>query len=229
MQRRGYDTENPDNPVLALELVNRIEMHFKKNFYKPGPFEEWKLIYDSTSQGRNNDIELLLELIELMEAYISFQYLIGGHFINCWHQNECESGKMWEEYTQKGEGICIKSNIKRLKECFAEDEKHEVKIGTVSYIDYSTDYLPPDKNMHYIFTHKDKEKCGYENEVRAYVLMKGREYRDKKCICVPVSLDILIEKIYISPIADEQLLNSVKSITEKYDLKKEIILSDLHN
>jgi hypothetical protein len=135
---------------------------------------------------------------------------------------------MWEEYTHKGKGICIKSNIKRLKECFAEDEKHEVKIGTVSYIDYSTDYLPPE-NVYYIFTHKDKRKFGYESEVRAYVLMKGKEYRDQEGIYVPLSLDTLVEKIYISPTADEQFLNSVKSITEKCDLKKEAILSDLHS
>jgi hypothetical protein len=125
--------------------------------------------------------------------------------------------------------IGSKSNVKRLKECFAEDDKYEVKIGAVTYIDYSTDYLPPDKNMHYIFTHKDENEFSYENEVRAYVLMKGREYRDQERICVPVSLDTLIEKIYISPTADEKLLNSVKAKTEEYDLKKEVILSNLHN
>ncbi|WP_156161006.1 MULTISPECIES: hypothetical protein [unclassified Methanosarcina] len=228
MQQKWYDLENPDNPVLTLELVKRIGRHFKENFDKPYPFEEWKLIYESDNWGRNTDIRVLFELVELMEAHISWQYLKGGNFINCWSGGERESSKMWKNFTTEGKGVCIKSSVKRLKECFAEDGEYGVRIGTVIYIDYLTDYLPPDKNAYYIFTHKDREH-DYEKEVRVYVLEEGRECRNKKNIYVPVSLGTLIEKIYISPTADEHLLNDVKAITEKHNLKKEVLLSDLRN
>ena len=48
-------------------------------------------------------------------------------------------------------------------------------------------------------------------------------------ISVPVSLDILIEKIFVSPKSPKWFLDLVKSISIKYGLDKEVIQSDLYN
>ncbi|HIH94953.1 TPA: hypothetical protein HA338_13355 [Methanosarcina acetivorans] len=48
-------------------------------------------------------------------------------------------------------------------------------------------------------------------------------------IYVPVSLDILIEKIFVSPKAPKWFLDLVRSISIKYGLDKEVIQSDLYN
>src|SRR5688500_1276653 len=39
-------------------------------------------------------------------------------YINCWHENSCESAAMWKLYLQAGQGIAIRTRLDRFKACF---------------------------------------------------------------------------------------------------------------
>ena len=70
----------------------------------------------------------------------------------------------------------------------------------------------------------------HEHEIRAMVLVHNGEKNEKTSgIYVSVSLNTLIEKIYVSPKAPKWFLDLVKSVSKKYGLDKEVIQSNLYN
>ena len=154
-------------------------------------------------------------------------------FLNCWHLNNFESAAMWNLYLKSNEGISIQSNFKRLTECFHKYPDNKVFVGIVKYIDYDKDWLP-EGNILYPFIHKRKS-FEYEKEIRALILdlnTKDEKLDLDSCkfshgFYVPVDLEILIEKIYISPASPDWFYTLVKSITNKYEIDKDVIKSNL--
>ena len=144
-------------------------------------------------------------------------------FMNCWNLNDCESDAMWKLYSSSNEGISIQSTFKRLTECFQKDTNYSTFIGKVKYIDYDTDYFS-DENWLYPFVHKRKY-FESEREIRAVI----QEYYliGKNGIDVPIDLEMLIEKIYISPTSPDWFSDRVKSIAKKYGINKDVVKSSL--
>lgn len=164
-------------------------------------------------------------------------------FINCWHMSEYESAAMWELYTKEGAGISIQSNFERLKVCFSQF-KLPVYIGMVKYIDWNEDQTPL-SNVYQLYLSKRKS-FEHEHEIRAIVggvlniknkvfyiteddNIQKYENSNEDGIYVNVSLDTLIEKIYVSPKSPKWFLDLVKSVSKKYGLDKEVIRSDLYD
>lgn len=150
--------------------------------------------------------------------------------ISCWHINWYESAAMWKLYLKSDEGIAIRSNFDRLRNSL-RDEKHDIFIGKVKYIDYEKDAIPEGPLPS--FVHKRKS-FKHEVELRAVIQKlppRGLSSRSKRPfvdgLYVPVDLDVLISRIYLAPTCPEWLFELVKSVTRKYGLKKEVFQSDL--
>jgi hypothetical protein len=152
--------------------------------------------------------------------------------VNCWHLNEYESAAMWKLYLSSKEGIAIRSTFSRLKECF-RDDKYDIFIGEVKYIDYEQDWLP-ERNSLEPFIHKRKS-FEHEQELRAVVqdipLIDGNldlsiPPQDDG-IYIKVDLDVLIESIYMAPTTPTWLFDLVKSVSKQYKIDKEITQSSL--
>lgn len=153
--------------------------------------------------------------------------------INCWHLNEYESAAMWKLYIKSDEGIAISSTFKRLTSCF-KDEKHNIHVGRVKYIDFEKDWMP-EGNSFYPFVHKRKS-FKHEQEVRAIIQefsygknggidLSKTPFDDG--IYISIDLDILINEIHLAPTCPEWLHEVVKSVTRKYGLNKKVLRSDL--
>ncbi|WP_292378601.1 DUF2971 domain-containing protein [Methanosarcina sp. UBA289] len=155
----------------------------------------------------------------------------SGSFCICgWHENDYESAAMWKLYSDLEKGIAIQTTYKNLKECFFE-AKPKVVIGKVEYLDYNEDSIPwgNELKIYKPFVYK-RRSFEYEHEIRAIVFVPSGEKKEKTSgIYVPVSLDTLIEKVYVSPKSPKWFLNLVKSVSKKYRLNKEVIQSDLYN
>jgi hypothetical protein len=158
--------------------------------------------------------------------------------INSWHMNEYESAAMWELYLKSNEGVAIQSTFNNLKESFDSDTKDHVNIGEINYIDYEKDSIPM-SNVFHPFLCKRKS-FEHEKELRAIVWELPFVTEEDELIkldlerelyemgkYVPVSLEILIEKIFVSPTAPPWFNDLVQSVVNKYELKKEIIQSSL--
>lgn len=163
-------------------------------------------------------------------------------FVNCWHMSKHESAAMWKLYAQNKAGIAIQSNFEKLKACFSGSHD-TVFIGKVRYIDWNNDKIPRN-NYFYPYLYKRKSfEC--ERELRALVYAHQQtemtlSYKGKN-VSVPtikplegngklvtVSLETLIEKVYVSPKSSKRFENKIKKALKQHDLNIEVIKSDLY-
>jgi hypothetical protein len=166
-------------------------------------------------------------------------------FVNCWNLLDYESAALWGLYVPPQGGVALRSTFSRLTECFIPDadglaESDHVFIGRVSYIDYQTDVIPEGNRLSF-FMHKRKS-FEFEHELRAIFNQRGRVvpgtetadggYRvtyptPPRGEYVKVDLNILIERIHVSPVAPKWLLDLVMSVCSSYGLSKPVRRSNL--
>jgi hypothetical protein len=192
----------------------------------------------------NKDITLEKSIERAENHYRKLQEVIhgaGDYFINCWHMNNEESLAMWKLYSDMNKGIAIQSTFKNLNECLSKSEyADDIAIGIVKYtpsIDWShecTVYRP--------FMHK-RRSFNHEQEIRAVIFHRHDAinvkpevhnsadiFEDRKGISIPVNLDVLIDKIYISPKAHRWFGKLVRTLLDTYELgHKEIVHSSIYD
>jgi hypothetical protein len=155
---------------------------------------------------------------------------LSSLFVNCWHMNEHESAAMWRLYGQSTETICLQSTFHRLASALPS----YVNAGTVKYIDYESDYIPANNSFNSIMT--KRMSYAHEREVRA-VAWSGlsgdlggdtvRENMTKDGLPIPVDLQALIERIYVSPTSALWFRQIVERLLEPESLKISIMQSSL--
>lgn len=167
--------------------------------------------------------------IEADDISAFYKWLREFTAVNCWYINEYESAAMWTLYLKSNEGIALRSSYRRLRDSFI-DQKPD-KICKVHYIDYGKDTMSTNLLAPYLHKRKSFE---HESELRAIIQVfprRGASKRSKRPfdtgICIPVNLDVLIDKIYVAPQTPAWQFNLVKSLVEKYDLRKEVVRSTL--
>jgi hypothetical protein len=164
-------------------------------------------------------------------------------YINSWHDNPNESMAMWKLYAKNGEGVAIQSTFGALYECLMDTE-YKIRIGKVQYIDFDKEKIPGLYPSEDLFPSPDlypgvntftpfifKWNCyDYEHEVRSVIqdynaftentdntppelpkLSIPGEY-------VPINLEKLINKVWISPFEEDWFDRLVHSVIEKYDI-----------
>lgn len=156
-------------------------------------------------------------------------------YLNCWHINEKESIGMWKLYNPMGHGICIQSTYQKLQESFSETYE-SIQIGTLEYIDLSREDVEiPEDNKFYPFIHKDSSFT-HENEIRAVVCDRltehgGRDINQNPQFSlgrnIPINLNELVEKIYVTPSSGQWFADLVSSIIKKYEFQFQVSQSEL--
>jgi hypothetical protein len=154
--------------------------------------------------------------------------------INCWHLNNHESAAMWRLYLKSNEGIAIQTTYQKLRDSFSAAQE-DIYLGQVSYIDYETDWIAPG-NILNPFVHKRKS-FEYEKEVRA-VIMKwptddqtGLDFSRNTIehgLLMPVDMDMLVERVYVSPDSPSWFTSLVSSVVQKYGFNYEVTQSHLN-
>jgi len=164
---------------------------------------------------------------DVMDSIIqNIKEMRGRVLLNCWYINDYESVAMWELYSQRRAGIAIQSTFGKMKHGFALDSSHDMNIGSVKYIDYSKQIIPDDDPIRR-YLHK-RLNYEHEKELRAIILMGEDETPlNDGGLYVDFDPEALIEKIYITPDASPWFNTLVRAITKKYDLRCEIVQSDL--
>lgn len=162
-----------------------------------------------------------------------FKELRRFTIINSWHLNNFESAAMWKLYLKNDDGVAIQSTFNRLTKCFNGFTKYDIYIGKIKYIDYEMEMVPEGFTF-YPFLYKRKS---FEHEQELRALIQKYPIKNKKLDYsfdlfdrgeyIPVDLGNLIEKIYVSPTSPTWFKELVSSITNKFNLKKEVLQSIL--
>lgn len=139
------------------------------------------------------------------------------YFVSCWHANERESEAMWKLYiTAKNQGVAIQTTMERL--CYSIG-KSGFEVGSVNYISYE---VPLESDAEPIWYKRTAFR--HENEVRVIFHEVGT------CLeGMPVRMDLnmLIERVYISPSAPCWFAKLVERVMIKYGLNKPVEYSRL--
>lgn len=144
---------------------------------------------------------------------------------------------MWKLYGQEA-GIAIQSSKGRLMKGF-DIEGNSVSIAPVTYFDYNLDDLSsipsaeaglPEQyklmiTPEFCFKRKSFE---HERELRVLTWANGPEAAAPgRYVCV--DLDLLIDKVFVSPLAPEWVAETVRRELSQYGIAKEVIHSKLYD
>lgn len=136
-------------------------------------------------------------------------------FINCWHENSHESEAMWKLYTSTlDQGIAIKTTYKKLYNALGR--KSFVHIGRINYVDFNNHFSGINDSFWY-----KRKSFEHEKEVRA--IMIDYFSKEKTGWEIHIDLNVLIDKIYVSPTAPPWFIDLVKDVLVKYKVNKKII------
>ena len=142
---------------------------------------------------------------------------------------------MWSLYAKTNEAIAIQSSYQLLCDCLPA----EAFVGKVRYIDYDHDWIPENNTM-YPFVHK-RRSFEHERELRALiqsfppaaasdegtlVMPVGLPNPDYGRL-IPVSLEALVDRVYVAPAAPSWFSALVENVTAKYGLSRPVISSSL--
>ena len=153
----------------------------------------------------------------------ALRYLRRLGMVNCWHRSDYESDAMWKIYTDKKEGIAIRTDFASLAASFIGDEP--ISIGEVKYINYNTEVIPEQYLLDALLYKRNHFE--HEREVRALKSPRDRSNLPETGEYCPVDLSGLIQEVVVSPLAPIWFTELVKSVAGKFGLQSEIKRSAL--
>lgn len=146
--------------------------------------------------------------------------------VNTWHRNSDENYAMWNIYA-KDYGVAVQTTYKKLKDSFHKTDK-PVYVGKVIYYNEEKDQMPKEDPLAPFI--RKRRMYQYENEIRCcYILSQEAEsgfmWEEQDTyngVFLDVDLDILIERIYISPYAQQWFRDLIARTNEVFKIDKEI-------
>jgi hypothetical protein len=211
-----------------LALLDSRSLFFCQASRLEDPFE------GSLSEATVREREKVREQNPLDEAFIVAPYerMPALTAINCWSANAHESVAMWRLYCPSGPGVAVRSTFGALTASFAE-ARHKILVSRVAYVDYEHARIP-DGHLLAPFLHK-RGSFEHEREVRAVIqhmpdqTMPNRPspFDQNGGVNVPVGLDVLLKRVYVSPTAPAWYSDLVKRVVGKYQVAAEVHQSNL--
>lgn len=223
-----YEGHFPDSQVSAYAAIKEMPVPVMRKFLRIGDDVD-----DHTVQVIANTN---------YHAVTSGEHRRNSVYVNCWHMNEAESDAMWRLYSLQGQGIAVQSTYDRLARCFHMAHSH-VQIGKVSYHDYSNHGISLG-NTFYPALNK-RSSFAHEQELRIAVLETARTYRQALALTgspqsalgasdiadgfsIEVDLDILIERVVVSPGSPGWMVETIRNLLGRYGLPKPVVWSPLY-
>lgn len=141
-------------------------------------------------------------------------------YVNCWHASPHECVAMWQLFGGKN-SVCVVSSISKLEAVgkFDSNEASHAIVSNVDYIDHFTTITPGLELTPFI---SKARPYSFEREVRLIAWDRSSkpllaDHNPKKFIhTLPFELEELIEKIIISPTADDEFREKAIRICQEY-------------
>lgn len=164
-----------------------------------------------------------IEIEEQTAWYASrLNSLRGGTLVNCWSAGRHESFPLWRIYLENSHhGVAIRTTVSRLRNAIQQGKDpypDDVFLGQVKY----SDFIPDESPSRYSVILTKTRFYEYEREVRLFILefpmSEGgveRPYTVSEGRTVAVDLDILIDRIYLSPFAGAWFEGSFRALMTK--------------
>jgi hypothetical protein len=169
---------------------------------------------------------------EVLRSSSFFSNLRMTMYVNCWHLGDHESMAMWKGYGAGSHGVAISSNVSRLEDLIPEhyDSKYQatnIYIGKVKYVDLTSEVIQiPNTNNVYGPLICKSIVHEHERELRAIfwypqAATAGRLIESGHF--VPVDLKKLIERVIVSPLAEDWFRTLICDLCKRYGFDFEVI------
>lgn len=222
-----------------LDILDKSELFFPSIEQLGDPFEGSYPKPNITFRKENPEVFFKKELlddkykVDYEKILKNFTRLWRSLFVvSCWNNSEHDSAALWQLYSSDSEGIAIQTTIERLKRSLKEEEQ-DISIGEVKYLDFQKESIP-EEDYYYPFLYKRKS-FEHEKEIRAVILPRpvkiGRNLLKvgrKEGYYANINPDLLIERVYVSPLSLKWKRELVESVLSKYGLRKKVRQSNLH-
>lgn len=184
--------------ALAFARVDSLEDPFEGSI-PPAVYEQWK--------SRHAD------LIATARRGLRKQA-----FVSCWHANNAESEAMWRLYCGSHDGIALQTTYEKLDASLPEG----IFLGQITYLDYECDTGPPADTLALLM--RKRQAFEHEHEIRALIwpasappgLVPRALDEHARVVNVPWPARDFLERIYVSPYAEEWYRDVVVSIIETF-------------
>lgn len=171
----------------------------------------------------NNAVPGISEIIE--------KDSFGCAFINCWIMSDVDSFLMWNTYSSLEKGIAIKSTIGNLIASLDSNDKRPIYISNVKYMDYSKEptFNKAGGSANDLARYFCKRNYfQQENELRLVYYDYQMKLDESNKLCgmkFNVSLNTLIDEVYIAPRAESWYLKLIEEEMRLHNIFKPIKLS----
>lgn len=156
---------------------------------------------------------------------------LGCCYVNCWVMSNVELYLMWSTYSSLCEGIAIKSTVGNLIKSLDPNEEKEVMISDVKYIDYESDYTfdktggmanaiaPYFCKRQYFSQEQELRLAHYDPNMRIHHNVYNMKF--------DVSLESLIDEVWIAPDAENWYVDLVKKELSFHGIDKPVFQSGM--
>ena len=214
-----------------VAMLQRGTLFFARADQLGDPFEGSYGIPNIAARPQNYSHIPDLSLQTLSMAHESSRYIT---YVNCWHHNQHESEAMWKLYATENRGIALCSSVGALRASLTGTER--ICLGCVRYIDYrDTSITEGDPLLAYMYK---RRSFVHEQEVRAVMfhIAAPHSFSSRPLNAPPsqplgiemqVDLSKLLDRVIVSPFAEDWFVEVVGAASERYDLDVPIGKSEL--
>jgi hypothetical protein len=135
---------------------------------------------------------------------------------------------MWKLYSASGQAIAVESTVGQLRASLGDAEG--VIVDSVRYADFDND--PIEKGHKHYSLFMKRKSFEHEKELRATILLPEEQWtipEDQRGLAVPCDLNVLINRIHVSPLCAAFVVRAVESLCagKAHFLNKPVIFSSL--
>lgn len=160
-----------------------------------------------------------------------------NYYANCWRLGTDENPEIWEQYAD-GRGVAIETTYRQMEQFISPDQE-DLYMGIVRYLDYEEEYTPT-RIFYALYFYKHQTFDG-EQEFRVLtnrggnpiIRTDGQEMLPKSRpdnpphINLPADMDALINRIVLSPEADDELRAQVEETLDEHGVSAPVVPSRL--
>lgn len=132
-------------------------------------------------------------------------------YISCWTCEEDEDYALWKIYSDYKSAIAIKTTVGKLIDSIS-DEKSIQRIGVVNYFNRNSGYVFRGNTYQLFFEKRKYFSFEYEIRVLTELIFENYEELLKHPLGTSINIkpEILINEIYLAPLADMNLKNLIE-------------------
>lgn len=219
-----------------LDLLQTAELHLTRADQME---DRWEGAYSKVNVATRPD--LYGEHWDRMSQSMPFiyQHARTHTYMNCWFMGETQSYAMWKLYDAAGKGVAVRTTAARLKEALIGEHRPPLAGAKVKYVNYDETFIP-EGNMFFPYVHK-RSSFEFECEYRLLAMWspKSLEVDEHNTVVrsepdepppflrEQVNLEVLIERVYVSPDAPDWVARVVQEVTARYMVGVDVVHSDL--